>query len=58
MKKILKNRKNNPSIISEHSSAKLLSQELKTSSIKNNNMDLKDYNPEVLKLKVENIRAY
>ena len=52
MKKILKNRKGNASIISSTSSAKLLSQELKKSSIKNKDMNLKDYNPEILKLKL------
>lgn len=45
MKKILKNRKNNALTLSSHSSAQLLSQELKTSSIKNTNKNLKDYNP-------------
>ncbi len=45
MKKILKNRKNNALALSSYSSAQMLSHELKTSSIKNTNKNLKDYNP-------------
>ena len=39
-------------------SAEQLAKELKESSIKNNTVSLKDYNPEVLKIKMENIHGY
>jgi hypothetical protein len=55
---MLKKKSKDEVLISSQGSAQNLARELKESSIKNNNMSLKDYNPDVLKIKMENVHGY